>query len=248
MRIAIAELYTHHFDDWAPIVTNNKQEYCDRHGYSLVTKRDLYKNYADRHPSWHSILLIKEILETTDVDWVFWSDIDALIMNYDVRLEDFIVDDKDIVIPNQGRGIVEYGSKDSCLCCGNYFIKNTQWSKDILQEIWDWPEKYKKWEFVTLRYWEQCAMNYMWNNNIMNFEDHVYIEPYNRAFNAFYSFNLEQKEKISKGWSLWGEEMFNGGKSGMHYIKGDFILHFAGCSRGNNIAGLITKYSKMVRK
>ena len=78
MKIAIAQLYTNHFDDWANIPIKNKQAYCDKHGYDLVTKRGLYKtSFGDRHPSWHSILLILETLENTNVDWVFWSDIDA---------------------------------------------------------------------------------------------------------------------------------------------------------------------------
>ena len=125
MRIAVAQLYTSNFDHWAYIAKENKQEYCDRHGYSLVTKKGLYNEGMRRHPSWHSILLIKEILETTDVDWVFWSDIDALIMDHRIGLEGFIKPDCDMIIPNQGRGITGYKNVNSCLCCGNYFIKNT---------------------------------------------------------------------------------------------------------------------------
>jgi len=221
-KIAVVQLYTSNFDDWAYIVKENKQEYCDRYGYSLITKKGLYGEGLGRHPSWHSILLIKEVLKTTDVDWVFWSDIDALIMDHTIRLEDLIKPNCHMIIPNQGGGLVEYKFVKSSLCCGNYFVKNTQWSKDILQEIWDWPEKYNKMEFLKLKFWEQCAMNYMWHNNIMNFEDRVYVEPDNNQFNAFYS---PRKNRA-----------------------GEFILHFAGFSGKHTIKQLMEKYSRLVRR
>ena len=200
MKIAIAQLYTNHFDEWAKIPIKNKQIYCDKHGYDLVTKRGLYKtNFGERHPSWHSVLLILETLEKTNVDWVFWSDIDALIMDQTVKLESFIENKYDIIIPDQGRG--EYcGIKSkSCLCCGHYFIKNTKWSKDFLRLLWRWPneefEKYKE-----NSYWEQCGMNYLYRENTMGFEEHVKIEPNNRAFNSFYFMNNKDEPMDFKQW------------------------------------------------
>ena len=157
MKIAIAQLYTKHFDHWANIAIENKQEYCDINGYDLVTKRGTYDTkFRRRHPSWHSILLILEILETTDVEWVFWSDIDALVMDYSIKLESFIKPEFDMVIPSQGQG--EYcgiKTKD-CLCCGHYFIKNTEWSKKMLRSLWEWADG-EYFKYVKNKYWEQCG-------------------------------------------------------------------------------------------
>ena len=87
MKIAVAQLHTENLDDWAYIAVENKQKYCRIHGYDLVSKRGLYETKFDlRHPSWHSIKLILEILETTNIDWVFWSDVDALVMDYTVKI------------------------------------------------------------------------------------------------------------------------------------------------------------------
>ena len=186
MKIAIAQLYTRHFDEWADIPIKNKEIYCNKHGYDLVTRRGGYKtNFELRHPSWHSILLLLEILETTNVDWVFWSDIDALIMDHTVKLESFIKPKYDMVIPNQGEGEYCESYTKSCLCCGHYFIRNTEWSKKFLRLVWDWPKN----EFYKYRmdnYWEQCAVNDLREKNAMDFDKHVYIEPKNRAFNSFY--------------------------------------------------------------
>ena len=185
MKIAIAQLYTKDLDDWASIAVENKKRYARRNNYDLVSKRGLYKTKLKRHPSWHSIFLILEILETSNVDWVFWSDVDALIMDQTVKLESFIKPNCDIIIPSQGQG--EYcGIKtNNCLCCGHYFIKNTQWSKDFLRHLWKWPKgKYDK--YRNYGYWEQCGVNYMFNKNEMNFDDHVHVEKQNRVFNSFY--------------------------------------------------------------
>ena len=252
MKIAIAQLYTNHFDDWAKIPIKNKQAYCDKHGYDLVTKRGLYKtNFEERHPSWHSVLLILETLERTNVDWVFWSDIDALIMDQTVKLESFIKPKYDMVIPNQGQG--EYcGTKtNNCLCCGHYFVKNTEWSKQFLKTLWRWPqgefEKYKE-----ENYWEQCGMNYLYNKNEMDFDKHVYIESRNRAFNSFY---YQTKDGDPMEFCQWGEGWFRTKKSqkalddglGSSYVKGDFIVHFAGAHCIPQRKELMEKYSEKVK-
>ena len=230
MKIAIAQLYTKHFDDWANIPIKNKQEYCNIHGYDLVTKRGTYNTkFERRHPSWHSILLILEILETTDTEWVFWSDIDALVMDYSVKLESFINPEFDMVIPSQGQG--EYcgiKTKD-CLCCGHYFIKNTEWSKKTLKSLWEWANG-QYFKYGENKYWEQCGMNYFYNNNALNFNKHVFVEKCNRKFNSFY-YSDSNHNPIQ--FCEWGETWFRTDNKkyelkGSAYNDGDFIIHFAG--------------------
>ena len=252
MKIAIAQLHTVNFDDWADIAIENKSRYSRLHGYDLVSKRGLYNTkFENRHPSWHSIKLILEVLETTNVDWVFWSDVDALIMDYTVKLERFIKPKYDMIIPNQGQGQYCGIKTKKCLCCGHYFIKNTEWSKEFLNMLWDWPtgdlRKYKK-----RNYWEQCGMNYLYNQNAMNFDEHVYIEPKNRAFNSFY---YQTADKQSMEFSQWGEGWFRTKESkkglekdlGSAYNEGDFIVHFAGKHCIPQRKKLMQKYSEKVK-
>ena len=251
MKIAIAQLYTKHFDDWAHIPIKNKQVYCNKHGYDLVTRRDVYKtNFDTRHPSWHSVLLILEILETTNVDWVFWSDIDALIMDQTIPLEGFTKPGYDIVIPSQGKGRYCNMPTNNCLCCGHYFIRNTKWSKDFLRHLWDWPKgEYEK--YKTDIYWEQCGMNYMRDKNEMDFDKHVYTQEQNRAFNSFY-FMDNQKNSID--FLEWGESWIRVRDcddvikfKGSSYHEGDFIVHFAGSHCAPHRKRLMEKYSEKVK-
>ena len=252
MKIAIAQLYTKNLDEWACIAVDNKRRYARLNNYDLVSKRGLYKTKPKRHPSWHSLSLILEILETSNVDWVFWSDVDALIMDQTVKLESFIRPDCDIIIPSQGKG--EYcGIKtNNCLCCGHYFIKNTRWSKDFLRHLWKWPEgefdKYKN-----HGYWEQCGMNYMFNKNEMDFDKHVHIEKQNRSFNSFYFMDDYKHESME--FKEWGESFFRTKESkkelenglGTAYNEGDFIIHFAGKHCAPYRKSLMEKYSEKVK-
>lgn len=251
MKIAIAQLYTKHFDSWADIPIKNKEVYCNKHGYDLVTRRGTYETkFEIRHASWHSIRLILEILETTNVDWVFWSDIDALIMDQTVKLESFIENKYDMIIPNQGTGEYCEIKTRSCLCCGHYFIKNTEWSKQFLKLLWKWPieqfYKYKK-----QSYWEQCGMNYLYHENAMDFEDHVKIEPNNRSFNSFYFMDNKQRPME---FNEWGESWFRTKKTdqliknlGTAYNDGDFIVHFAGKHCAPYRKSLMEEYSEKVK-
>ena len=252
MKIAIAQLYTKNLDEWACIAVENKRRYARLNNYDLVSKRGLYKTKPKRHPSWHSLSLILEILETSNVDWVFWSDVDALIMDQTVKLESFIRPDCDIIIPSQGKG--EYcGIKtNNCLCCGHYFIKNTRWSKDFLRHLWKWPEgefdKYKN-----HGYWEQCGMNYMFNENEMDFDKHVHIEKQNRSFNSFYFMDDYKHESME--FKEWGESFFRTKESkkelenglGTAYNEGDFIIHFAGKHCAPYRKHLMEQYSEKVK-
>ena len=252
MKIAIAQLYTKNLDDWAYIAVENKKRYARLNNYDLVSKRGLYKTKPKRHPSWHSLSLILEILETSNIDWVFWSDVDALIMDYTVKLESFMKPNCDIIIPSQGQG--EYcGIKtNNCLCCGHYFIKNTRWSKDFLRHLWKWPEgefdKYKN-----HGYWEQCGMNYMFNENEMDFDKHVHIEKQNRSFNSFYFMDDYKHESME--FKEWGESFFRTKESkkelenglGTAYNEGDFIIHFAGKHCAPYRKHLMKQYSEKVK-
>ena len=172
-------------------------------------------------------------------------------MDYTVKLESFMKPNCDIIIPSQGQG--EYcGIKtNNCLCCGHYFIKNTQWSKDFLRHLWKWPkDEYDR--YRNYGYWEQCGMNYMFNENEMDFDKHVYIEPKNRAFNSFY---YQEPDKQAMEFSQWGEGWFRTKESekglekdlGSAYNEGDFIVHFAGKHCIPQRKKLMQEYSEKIK-
>jgi len=124
----------------------NKRKYCEKHGYSFL-------GYTDRlsNRSWDKIGYILKHLN--EYDWIFWSDADSFIVNSDIKLEEFISPEKDLIIqldksgktyPPLGKpraGRVARPSGIEGVNAGQMFIKNSKWSKWFLEECWQ-NEKY----------------------------------------------------------------------------------------------------------
>lgn len=200
--ITLTQLFTPNFDHWACKVLDNKKRYCQRHGYDFHYRRGLYPEHADRHPSWHRVPMLLALLDETDGEWIFWSDIDSLIMRQDVRLESLLVDtgDRDLVIPDQGAGLVHGELVDDCLCFGQFFLRNTAWSRQFLRALWRFPEQPAYRRYLVEESWEQEAVNHLYREDLLDFRRRAHVVD-NRLFNSF--FNTQ-------------------------YREGDFLIHFAG--------------------
>lgn len=112
--------------NWRKIGNPNKQKYCDKHGYDFIS----YDQKLDhpRHPSWHKIPYMQQTLP--NYDWVFWADSDSFVINSDVKIEDFIDDNKDAVFCKDDMGIN----------AGMFMFKNSEWSFWLLEEIWNFKK------------------------------------------------------------------------------------------------------------
>ena len=131
-------------------------------------------------------------------------------MQHSIKLEDFIIEDKSLILNCQGEGSLCGEVVDECLNMGQFFIKKDNWSISLLNAIWEWPSKYNKKEYFWKPWWENDAFNYFWKNDILKFQKKSYVYESNRYFNSFYELG---------DWN-----------PNSHYKQGDFILHFAGQS------------------
>ena len=114
---------------------NNKVPYCERHGYEITAKTDNWSDiiYFDK------IQYLLDILDyNPEVKWVWWLDCDALITNFNKKIEDVIDDDYHIIITTDVNGINN----------GSFFIKNSVESKEWLRMVLSYKELYKtkKWD------------------------------------------------------------------------------------------------------
>lgn len=99
MRVALASVFTPEFEDIRQIVEPNRIAYCERHDYTYLPA---YKNLArGRKATWSKIPLIHKNLNR--FDWIIWLDADAFIVNQDIPLTEFCLDD--LVIGEDGNGI-----------------------------------------------------------------------------------------------------------------------------------------------
>ncbi|MGA8261005.1 MAG: alkaline phosphatase family protein [Arenicellales bacterium] len=221
--ITLAQFFTPNYDHWAYKVLDNKKRYCDAHGYRFHYRRGIYNHAANRHPSWHRIPLLLELLEDPDTEWVFWSDIDSLIILQHIRLEWIMGDyiDKDLIVPNQGPGYFLGEGVADCLCFGHFFIRNSDWSRRFLDLVWDFPNEFGYTRYLTDESWEQEAVNFIYRHDLADFSSRAAVVR-NRLFNSFYH---------------------------TQYRDGDFLVHFAGeTARGvGKRERLIDEYGRRVR-
>ena len=127
MRLAVAMNYTEGYRELAEVTMPNKQEYCDRHGYTfipffnqqnparLAAGEVTMSSPPDPHYDGGGYVRFENLYsamygeglkpgQTCDVnklggyDAVFWCDCDALIMNHTKRIEDYIEEDTTLVL------------------------------------------------------------------------------------------------------------------------------------------------------
>jgi hypothetical protein len=104
-------------------------------------------------------------------DWVFWSDTDSLILRGDIRLEEFVDDNYDLVICHEDVGMGLYN-----INVGQMMFKNTEWSMSFLREVWNQTQ------FLNDKLPEQRAMiHLLWSQDL---SDHV-LTVTQRRFNSY---------------------------------------------------------------
>ena len=120
-RIAIIGAHDDKYDSIGKWAHLNKASYAQKHGYDFF----LYTESLDptRLGYWHKIIAIKNHLK--DYDWIFWLDSDALIINFDIRLENLIDEEFDFITTRDN-------SNPDCINSGQFLIKNCDWSFNLL--------------------------------------------------------------------------------------------------------------------
>lgn len=123
-KIAIVTLFDDYYKDLAEISLEDKIEYARKHNYNFI----YFSNKIDpnRPAQWSKIKSIEYVLK--DYEWVWWIDIDALIINKDIKIESIIDDNFDIILTE---------NKYSFISNGSSFFKNTQFTKKFLKECYD---------------------------------------------------------------------------------------------------------------
>jgi hypothetical protein len=146
-HIAIITSYTNHIRwdnygkcDYGDFSSLNHHEYANKHGYSYVKKIVNDEDYKDWHPTWIKIDVIRTYLPI--FDYIVWIDADAVFHNKEIKVEDFIENDVDLVIPkleiDRVSGIVHTNTTT-----GFMIWKNSEWSLNILNELWNNPNEHR---------------------------------------------------------------------------------------------------------
>lgn len=115
---------------------SNKETYAKRHGYQSFAKVD---NFSAEAVHFDKFVHILHILESNPkLSWVWWLDNDAMITNFNHKIENVIDDSYDIVMATDLASINT----------GSFFVKNSEnsrvWLKDMISKRKDYLND-KKW-------------------------------------------------------------------------------------------------------
>jgi len=139
MKIGLVTMYTPEIAAFGEKTSEDKADYCAIHNYDFIGASNRLGDIS-RPPPWDKILLLERHLE--QYDWLFWTDADAVIMDFSPRLEDFLDDTADIIITKDVNGINS----------GNWFLKNSPGVFRFLRDV------YKQEDLIHHIWWEQAAM------------------------------------------------------------------------------------------
>ena len=146
-HIGIITSYTNHIRwdnygkcDYGDFSSFNHHEYANKHGYSYIKKIVNNDDYQNWHPTWIKIDVLKTYLPL--FEYLVWIDADAVFVNQDVKIEDLISDDIDLILPKLEVDKIS-GNMWTHTTTGLMVWKNSEWSNNILNLLWNEPKQFR---------------------------------------------------------------------------------------------------------
>jgi hypothetical protein len=203
----------------------NKQQYAQLHGYEVVVANDLLDH--SRPGAWSKLPAMLHHLPK--FDYLVYMDIDTLVMNFDVRIEQFLIPGKDIIM----------GTDWSGPNTGVWIAKNTDWSKGLIKEVWDQKQ------FVKGKYpfeYEQRAFHYVLQTDVWRARN-LPKYPNAEAIHSHFEFLPQCALNSYAVHPLY----LKADRETSHYVRGDFIIHFAG-KKGQVKVNLMQHYAAQAER
>ncbi|KAL8720761.1 MAG: hypothetical protein Q9225_002427 [Loekoesia sp. 1 TL-2023] len=220
------------------MVYQNRMTYADRHGYEFMWSNITSYNLPNGEPIyWNKIPVLQEaFIRYPDVEWVWWMDMDIIIMNQSLSLWDHVLSPEgmarnvvlDKIINKPGGGASGWKTPSSYnysevnfmiasggwgMNIGNFLMRRSYWSEWLL-DLWTDPFYIK--EFTVFP--ENDGWTHMYRHHPIVRKHTVCTNQ--RALNAYPSYNA----------------------LGEHWQPGDHSIHFAGCGANKECPNHWDKY------
>lgn len=157
-KIAVVTMSCPRYSEIAKVSLENMKEYCDKHGYlqSVITLPETERFHYKKHE------FFKEAFKT-DVQAIFYKDIDTVITNMNIPIEAFLTKEYDLFITKDTMGING----------GSLIIKNSEGGRMVNDAILNLRDKFNN---------EQEVMNWLINepqwNQYVKILSHPSINSY----------------------------------------------------------------------
>lgn len=137
LKIAIVSLFNDRHKDLAQLTWyDNKVLYAEKHGYRAIPKTS---NFSVEQVHFDKFVHILDVMNNNhDIDWIWWLDNDAMVTNFDIRIEDIVDDNYHIIMPTD----------IAALNTGSFIVKNSVQSREWLEFLLSKKREYindKKW-------------------------------------------------------------------------------------------------------
>ena len=129
-KICLTTYFDGPFQEIGALCSFSLHEYAKRHGYDV---RIGHIRHTDRPVSWNKIPCIQGLFKE-GYEFVLWVDADAVITDYDSKIEDIIEDGKDMYIVN-----VAYAG-GTIPSMGVFLLRNSSWSRELFEKVMNMAE------------------------------------------------------------------------------------------------------------
>ncbi|RIA89240.1 Glycosyltransferase Family 34 protein [Glomus cerebriforme] len=166
----------------ARMTGDNKRGYAQRNGYSFVGRSAEFsqQRYKKRKTVWGKFDAVEKVLP--HYDWIFWLDMDTVIMNYNVTVEGLFEKFVGIVGGweqfEKKHLIVARPVHDVMINAGVFMMRNSEWSRDFLRVaqsrrdlyLGHMYEQHAMWDLIRQPEWKPGTL---------------YLDQDDRTFNTF---------------------------------------------------------------
>jgi len=135
MNIVIAQFWTNNLS-YGKYTKAINEKYCadKNYIYHVETNTNKILNALNgRSYTWYKPILLLEVLEKHNPEYILFLDADAIVVNNSYNIEDFLIEGYDCIVTE------DYGP--SVMNAGVMLFKNTKWTKSFLQKWWDISEE-----------------------------------------------------------------------------------------------------------
>lgn len=197
MNICITSINYNNYTVLSNLTWPNKVEYALIHGYSHFHKKDRFKGHG-LCLGFEKIFYIKNMMQNSNIDWIFFLGCDTLITNFKKKVEDIIA------LADAGECFI-VGADVNGINMDSFLIKNDENGKNLIEMVWN--------SHSTLNHTWCYEQKWFWDNE-QTYAKLIKVVP-QRTLNS-YDYNLYTQPSIDKT-----------GNDG-RWRPGDFIIHWPG--------------------
>jgi glycosyltransferase involved in cell wall biosynthesis len=142
-NMAIVSIFNERHKDLAELTWyNNKVKYAEKHGYLAVAKTD---NFSKEQVHFDKFVHILDVMNSNpNLDWVWWLDNDAMITNFNIKVEDLVDNEYHVIMPTDL----------ASLNTGSFIVRNSPQGREWLEFLLSRKKSY--WD--DNRWFEQQAV------------------------------------------------------------------------------------------